>query len=290
MVSSNREYLGVPQPMRQHALTPETIAAYLDATGDENPRYRAEPGLAPPMSVVIGTIPHALFPLLRDPGFIGEPNRLLRLLHGEEDIRWYSPIRATDVLHMRSTVVDLADKSIGEIMDIETVVTNAEGEHLATVETGLVLREPKPMEQRQKGVRAPREEPALSAEPDGEPLTLEWQVAEDQSVRYAKASGDENPIHLDDAVAVKAGLKGRILHGLCTMAFAQRAVIKRVLGGDPHGLRRLRARFSRPVFMGDRLTCTLQPVAVEGHYRVSVQNQDGVVVLRDGVAEVDSRS
>lgn len=287
MAGSNRDYLGVAQPTRQLALTPQRVAAYLDATGDDNPRYRSEQ-LAPPMSVVIGTIPHGVAPLLQDVAFIGDRNRLLKLLHGEEDIRWFAPVHSTDVLCLTSTVVDLADKSVGEIMEIETRVTNADGVHLATVETGLVLRDPKPVEARQKGIRAPREEPALTAAPVGEALVAEWEVAEDQSVRYAQASGDENPIHLDDAVAAKAGLKGKILHGLCTMAFAQRTVIEHALAGDPTGLRRLKARFSRPVFMGDRLTCTLQPVAVEGHYRVSVHNQDGVLVLRDGVAQVDS--
>ncbi|MEL6546473.1 MAG: MaoC/PaaZ C-terminal domain-containing protein, partial [Myxococcota bacterium] len=284
-------YIGVAQPVRTRALSPELNAAFTDATGDKNPCYRESGGVAPPMSVVIGTIAHALGPLFQDEDFIGDRGRFLKLLHGEEDIRWFAPIRQDDVLHMTSTVVDLVDKSVGEIMELETEIRNAHELHLATVKTGIVIRDPKPIEERQKGrERAPRAEPALSAEATGTPVLTEWTIAPDQAKRYAQASGDFNPIHLDPATAEAAGLKGVILHGLCTMAFAQRSVIDELGGGEPARLRRLKVRFSRPVFLGDRLTCSLQPVAVEGHYRVSVQNQDGVVVLRDGVAEVDLSS
>ncbi len=43
-------------------------------------------------------------------------------------------------------------------------------------------------------------------------------------VRYAEASGDHNPIHQDEAVAVEVGLPGVIAHGMYTMALAARAV------------------------------------------------------------------
>ncbi len=43
-------------------------------------------------------------------------------------------------------------------------------------------------------------------------------------VRYAEASGDDNPIHQDDAVAASVGLPGVIAHGMYTMALAARAV------------------------------------------------------------------
>ena len=43
-------------------------------------------------------------------------------------------------------------------------------------------------------------------------------------VRYAAASGDQNPIHQDEAVATSVGLPGVIAHGMYTMALAARAV------------------------------------------------------------------
>lgn len=287
---SNHDWIGVAQPVRVTPLSPDITEAYAKATDDTNPRYFGEDALAPPMASVIGMIPDSVFALLNQEEFIGRRERLVKLLHGDEDIRWFNPIRATDSLHMQSTVVDIEDKSVGEIMTVETLVNNAEREHLATHLTTLVIRDPKPAEQRVRSERTLRVEPAIRADATGESIAASWTVSADQSVRYAEASRDRNPIHLDDTVAAKAGLRGRILHGLCTMAFAQRVVIDRLADGDPRRLRRLRVRFSKPVYMGDTLTCRLLPVAIADHYRVSVENQDGVAVLRDGVAEVESIS
>jgi acyl dehydratase len=55
--------------------------------------------------------------------------------------------------------------------------------------------------------------------------------------RYAGASGDFNPIHLDDEFARSVGLPGRILHGLWTMAQVARAQ------GDPLALQSLSVQF-----------------------------------------------
>jgi len=61
------------------------------------------------------------------------------------------------------------------------------------------------------------------------------------TARYAGASGDFNPIHLDDEFARSVGLPGRILHGLYTMALVARAQTE-ALGGPGH-LRRLSVQF-----------------------------------------------
>ncbi|MDT4988972.1 MAG: hypothetical protein QOI74_3066 [Micromonosporaceae bacterium] len=61
------------------------------------------------------------------------------------------------------------------------------------------------------------------------------------TVRYAGASGDFNPIHIDEDFARQVGLPGRILHGLWTMAQVARA--QTAAGGGPHSLRRLQVQF-----------------------------------------------
>jgi len=60
-------------------------------------------------------------------------------------------------------------------------------------------------------------------------------------VRYAGASGDFNPIHVDDEFARAVGLPGRILHGLWTMAQVARAQTD--AAGGPERLRRLKVQF-----------------------------------------------
>ncbi len=61
------------------------------------------------------------------------------------------------------------------------------------------------------------------------------------TVRYAGASGDFNPIHIDEEFARQVGLPGRILHGLWTMAQVARAQTE--AGGGPHALKRLSVQF-----------------------------------------------
>jgi acyl dehydratase len=61
------------------------------------------------------------------------------------------------------------------------------------------------------------------------------------TARYAGASGDFNPIHIDEEFARQVGLPGRILHGLWTMAQVARAQTE--AAGGPEALRRLRVQF-----------------------------------------------
>ncbi len=62
------------------------------------------------------------------------------------------------------------------------------------------------------------------------------------TVRYAGASGDFNPIHIDEQFALTVGLPGRILHGLWSMAQVARAATD-AAGGDPAALRSLSVQF-----------------------------------------------
>ncbi len=88
------------------------------------------------------------------------------------------------------------------------------------------------------------------------------------TVRYAGASGDFNPIHIDEEFAKQVGLPGRILHGLWTMAQVARACTE--AGGGPESLRRLSVQF-RGMGMLE------QEIAVTGTVRT----------VDDGVATVD---
>jgi acyl dehydratase len=92
------------------------------------------------------------------------------------------------------------------------------------------------------------------------------------TVRYAGASGDFNPIHIDEEFARAVGLPGRILHGLWTMAQVARAQTE--AAGGPEHLKRLSVQFRG---MG----VPEQEVVVSGTVR---EASDGRVVI-DTVAE-----
>jgi acyl dehydratase len=102
----------------------------------------------------------------------------------------------------------------------------------------------------------------------GEPIP-ELKVTPDRYVtyRYAGASGDYNPIHIDEEFAKQVGLPGRILHGLWTMAQVARAAEE--AAGGSRNLRRLKVQFRG---MGQ----LEQEIAVTGSVR---EVGDGVAVV-----------
>ena len=111
----------------------------------------------------------------------------------------------------------------------------------------------------------------------------------DQTYRYAEASGDVNPIHIDVNIARMAGLPGIIVHGLCTMAFCSKAVIESVCGGDPRRLRRLRVRFVRPVLPGQTISTRIWAADKSAElmrFDFETVNPNGRAVIRGGIAEV----
>lgn len=124
----------------------------------------------------------------------------------------------------------------------------------------------------------------------GETFSLERTCDPYRPTYYAAASGDFNPIHIDPKVGEAAGLGGVILQGLCTMAWAAEAAVR--LYGEPTRLKRLKVRFSRPVKPGDTVTVKGQVTKIEGE-RITAElvavNQDGVEVLKAGVAEGEVR-
>ena len=104
--------------------------------------------------------------------------------------------------------------------------------------------------------------------------------------RYAGASGDYNPIHLDDEFARSVGLPGRILHGLWTMAQVARAQTE--AAGGPHTLQRLSVGFRGMGVMEQEIVVTSTVRSVEGgvaHVDCDA-TQAGTKIVRRGSADV----
>ncbi|MFC5503019.1 MaoC/PaaZ C-terminal domain-containing protein [Lysinimonas soli] len=75
-----------------------------------------------------------------------------------------------------------------------------------------------------------------------------FHLTRDTLVRYAGASGDFNPIHYRDDVAISVGLDGVLAHGMLTMGLAVQPVVD-WLGGDSGKVLDYQVRFTRPVFV-----------------------------------------
>ena len=118
--------------------------------------------------------------------------------------------------------------------------------------------------------------------------TIELKVTPDPyvTVRYAGASGDFNPIHIDEQFATQVGLPGRILHGLWTMAQVARAHTD--AAGGPDKLKRLSVQFRGMGKLNEEITVTGTVSEVRDGVAIvhSEAEQDGQRIIRNGEAEV----
>lgn len=279
----NREFIGREYPPISATVSLEALQNYARACNDGNPRYfdaAAQGGIvAPPMFGVVVTWMSVV-------GAVGDPDLgadLLRLLHAEQDMEFLAPLRPGDQITTVARVASIEARPGGEAMTLELNARNNADAPVLRILFGIFIRAAR--RDRAAAGRIGRPMP-----PPGDPmLSVEQTVDRDQTFRYAEASGDRNPIHVDENVARMAGLPGIIVHGLCTMAFVSKAIIDRLCSGDPACLKRLRVQFSRPVFPGQAITTRIWADGVRaGHraYLFETYNPEGMAVIRGGIAEV----
>ena len=126
----------------------------------------------------------------------------------------------------------------------------------------------------------------MSLEPGQELPELKVTPDRYLTYRYAGASGDFNPIHIDEGFAQSVGLPGRILHGLWTMSQVARAVT--AAGDGPESLKRLEVQFRGMGFPEQEITVTasVKDVADGVATVVTEAEQGGRRIIRKGQAEL----
>jgi acyl dehydratase len=257
MSAFDLEAIGRPGEPHRYDVTEEALHAYAEATGGRT---------AGPVFAIVPA--WETIPAISRSVASGEARR--RIVHAAQDIRLHAPIEAGMTLVTTATPVGIFARRSGTALVIRAE-SRADGQLVAEQYVTELFRGLDPGED--GGEPAP-EVPA--GEREGEPREAAFDVAADQAERYAEASGDHNPIHLDEEAARAVGLPGRILHGLCTMALAGRAV-EQVAGREPT---RLAVRFSAPVGIGATVTTRVWP-------DLSFEASTGeATVLKGGWAEV----
>lgn len=285
----NRDYLGREFEPVVYKVTADAIKQYADAYGDNNQAYD-DGSIAPPIFPVVWELP-MLEKAWHDEGLHGgaeEAKRnVLMLVHGEQIMKFFSPVKASDTITCTARVSKIEDKGTGETVNFLVESRNQDGVAISESEWSLFIRGigsgVRP--ERPKGPKGDKPEPTIA-------FSDSYQTPSDITVGYADASNDHNPIHLDEEVAKAAGLPGKIVHGLCTMAIAMRSIVDNACGGDPSKLKKLSVRFTSPVFPGDKLVTeawetgtgnTTHTLAFEVK-----RESDGVKVIKGGTAEVQA--
>jgi acyl dehydratase len=128
----------------------------------------------------------------------------------------------------------------------------------------------------------------------GDEIPALERVVRRQDVKaYADASGDQNPLHQDDAFAQSVGFPGIIAHGMFTMAHLVRAITDWL--GDPGALRGMQVQFRQVVFMDETIVARgrvteVDPATKRAKLDVWVEldrSGDRVQPIKNSTAEVE---
>ncbi len=121
----------------------------------------------------------------------------------------------------------------------------------------------------------------------------ELRVTPDKYVphRYAGASGDFNPIHIDPEFAKAVGLPDSILHGLYVMGLVAKAGALAAADGDPRALKKLSVQFRGMSFPEREIVVTGEVTEADGEHVVIdlVATQDGNQVIRNASAVLEPK-
>lgn len=275
------EKLGTRYEARTATIEPERARAYAAATNDPNPAY-VSGKFAPPVFAVVPTW-DAMMVALHD---VVPAADQVAMLHAEQDMHFFQPLVPGRPLVTFAEAFSMRTGRMGTRFTMRVVSADEAGGPVVEQFATMLLRGVDP-----GGDGGPSPPPhAFPSEAKAARLaSIATLVDGDQALRYAAASGDANPIHVDDAAARAVGLPGVILHGMCTMALCGRDVVDELGGGDPSRLRRLAVRFYRPVFPGNDLVTTVFDAGSSGGRRILAfeASSAGKVVVRDGRAEVE---
>lgn len=280
--------MGLPPIVTDQVLTPrDTIlyalgvgAAAEGPTDPEELQFVYEDGLKalPTMSVVLAF-----------PGFWAKDPKYgldwKRVLAGEQSMEIHRPLPVAARLRGVTTIEAIYDKGAdkGAVIHSRRLITDeATGEAIATVRQASFARGDGGFGGSSEG--APKPHPTPERPPD---LTVRASIRSDQALLY-RLSGDDNPLHADPQVAAQAGFSRPIFHGMGTFGVTGRALLRALCGNRSDGVRRMDARYSRPVFPGDTLEIDIwREGSDRAAFRARVPAR-GDTVLQNGYLELAS--
>jgi 3-hydroxybutyryl-CoA dehydratase len=118
----------------------------------------------------------------------------------------------------------------------------------------------------------------------GDTASFENTVSDEDIVAFARVTGDEQPLHLEDAFAGTTRFKRRIAHGMLSAGFISAALGTRLAPDAVVIYLSQSLRFLRPVYPGDTITANLEVTSVDAEKRfvtcsTECVNQSGETVL-----------
>lgn len=199
----------------------------------------------------------------------------VQVLQLGQEIIMHRPFPSEGTVEATTRITEIIDKGekIGAHIVSDRVVRDvATGEDICTLVTTILARGDGGYGGERKAT--PKTDVIPKTEPD---IICDLSTLPQQALLY-RLSGDNNPLHASPEVAHAAGFKAPILHGLCTFGVATHALLKSCCDYDTSRFKRMRLRFSAPVYPGETIRTEIWQNGNEMAFRCKSLEQDKVVI------------
>ncbi len=266
--------IGIIQDSEEFRTNSHRLADFARAVDDTNPAHLTGQ-YAPPVFHHIPVMQSMM-------GVIGRLTQGF-VMHGEHDFVFAHPMVPGMRLFTTSSLVGVRGIKAGLSFIIQSDIRTADGALVSSqFSTCLERGTASDIAVGTFPPARPKPERAGAAE-------VRYALTSDQTRRYADAARDYSPYTIDPAVAAQHGFPAPIVHGMCTLAFAARAIVDAHCGGLTPRLKRLGARFAHPLFLLPGQTLTVSHWAgPDGTVGFEAIDRDGNAVIRNGYAEVSA--
>jgi acyl dehydratase len=261
---------------------PDNVIAYALASNDENPLYLSGQAVPPLFAVAVAWNAFqtaASMPAEATAGSRGG-------VHGEHDLYIRKPIVPGAWLHTTSERVAVVCSKAGMNTFTKLVTVDDDGDVVIEQYWSSLLRG----ETTGGDQGTPPPDHSFPDDARTRPVgTTSLYTTLDQTFRYAGASGDRAPMHVDDEVAKSVGFPRKFNQGLCSLAVTSRGLIELAAGNDPRRIRRIAVRFSSPVFPQSSIDLSVFDIGATAngdHAYAFEAASEGQAVFRHGLVEV----
>lgn len=268
-----RDYpVGISSSSEEFRTASHRLAQFARSFDDENPRHLAGEFATPVFSHI--PVMQSMVDVLTMamPDFV---------LHGEHDFIYHAPVSPGLRLFSKSTLVGVRGTRAGTAFIIRSDTVTHDDRPICT-QYSTCLR------------RGEASTLVLGESPPARPVVERggaridrYTLTSDQTIRYAEAARDYSPYTIDSAAAAKEGYRAPIVHGMCTLSFAARAIVDGHCDGATPRMRRLGCRFAHPLFLEPGQVLEVEHwFASGGFVGFEARDGEGNVVIRNGYAEV----
>jgi acyl dehydratase len=202
------------------------------------------------------------------------------VLHGEQDLAFHRPIPVEGRLIAEGRIAHIFDKGADKGALVLVEFEARHGPDLVFSGTATLFS------RKDGGFGGPDAPAARVSLPDRTPDHVVPDLpAANQPLLY-RLTGDLFDLHADPDFARRAGFERPIMHGLCTLGYACRALIRMFAPGEPGRVRRLRCRFSSPLLPGVPIHTHIWETGDSRAFWRVISPDDGAIIIDRGLIEI----